>query len=128
MPSADFKERIKSALTKRTPEPAFREAVQSLREAAAAIQDAGIVSDAEVRVEPGHLVNLGQQFNMVLTIPSRNFRDVLFRAYVPMDGYPVNLDFFGETPVPCPDQARLESEIVRFLSDRNVNARLQMIA
>jgi hypothetical protein len=63
----------------------------------------------------------------VLAVPSAGFREVLIRAYVPENGYPVNLDFFGEEPVPCRDRQELESEIVRLLQDRNVVARLQMI-
>jgi hypothetical protein len=73
--------------------------------------------NAQVALEPGHLVRAGQQFNVVVYIPNQNrFRDTLFRAYIPATGSPVTLDFIGDSPeeVDTPDQ--MEERVINFLA------------
>ncbi len=77
-----------------------------------------------VTVEPGHLVNMGQQFNILTEIPTRQFRDVLFRAYIPTDGWPVSLDLFDDDFVLCSDEAALEGAIVDFVRRPEIRQRL----
>lgn len=127
MSTDSFKRQIRNVLTAAQPNAAFEEAAEAIRKAAEAIEESGVVQGAQVRVEPGHLLKLGQQLNVVITVHRLGFREVLFRAYVPENGFPVSLDFFGEQPVPCRDRQELEAAIVRLLQDRNVTTRLTMI-
>src|SRR5579871_5752491 len=72
---------------------------------------------AQVALEPGHLVNAGQQFNVVIHIPNRNqYRDTLFRAYIPPSGAPVTLDFTGDVPERADTPDQLEERVIAFLS------------
>lgn len=79
----------------------------------------------QVLLEPGYQTNLGLQMNVLLLIPSRAFRDVFFRAYVPPAGFPVALDLFGEEPVLCPDESKLEEELLNFLKTPQVRIKLE---
>ncbi len=128
MPNDDLKERVKSLFASRSADPRFTEVVKKLEEVAQGIAESGVTPGLQVRVQPGHLFKLGQQLNVVIEKPQANFREVLFRAYVPESGYPVSLDFFGEEPIRCNGPDELESEIVRLLSEANVPSRLQMLA
>ena len=78
-----------------------------------------------VSLEPGWMVNLGQQLNVVVALPARNFRDTLFRAYIPVKGYPVQLDFFGEEPVTANSSEEMENYVARFLERPEVKLRLR---
>jgi hypothetical protein len=118
--------RIHQALEARPPSEAYQEAYDMLSTAAQAIEEVGIVNGGMITVEPGHLVNLGQQYNVVLSIPGKSFRDVLFRAYMPTNGFPVTLDLFGEDPVTCDTSDALEVELVRFAQE-HVSSRLAML-
>lgn len=72
---------------------------------------------AQVALEPGHLVNAGQQFNVVVHIPKRNhYKDTLFRAYLPASGTPVTLDFIGDEPETARTANELETLVIEFLS------------
>ena len=78
----------------------------------------------QFRVVPGFQVNIGQQMKVVARIPNQHFEDVLFRAYVLPQGYPVGLDLYGEQPVPCGNAEELENRIVEFISRPEVNDRM----
>jgi hypothetical protein len=78
----------------------------------------------EVRLEAGHRVNLGQQFSFVVYVPLAKLRDVLFRAYVPVDGFPVTLDLFDDQHPHCDDLDALEKAILGFLAHPDVKLRL----
>jgi hypothetical protein len=72
---------------------------------------------ATVTLEPGHTLNVGQQFNVVVHIPQRNnFRDTIFRAYLPPSGTPVTLDFFGGAAQTAVSPEQLEQHVIDFLS------------
>ena len=83
---------------------------------------------AQVVVEPGHLVNVGQQFNLVVHIPARNhYRDTLFRAYIPAAGTPVTLDFTGDEPEKAADADALEKSVIDFLSRVQIRMMLRTL-
>ena len=67
-------------------------------------------------VMPGFQAHLGQQFKVVLRIPTKQFQDSLFRVYLPSDDGPVNLDLYGDEPVACADDEELENRILEFLA------------
>ena len=130
MSESNFKDRVKTTLAVSGPNGQYEEARQCIRDAAEAIEESvsGTAREVKVLVEPGILANVGQQFNIVLRLPDILFRDVLFRAYVPFDGYPVSLDFFGEELESCEDRTAVEAAIIRFLGAQNVRERLRALA
>ena len=60
--------------------------------------------------ELGVKVNAGQQFNVGLRLTNYPTHDILLRAYVPDDGYPVTLNYVGHEVV-----ARDKEELLRQL-------------
>jgi hypothetical protein len=83
----DLKKAIKSDLQSVAPAPQFKEVVEALRAVAAGIGASLPVAGGSVTVEPGYRVNFGQQYNVILEIKPRKFRDTLFRAYVSPQGF-----------------------------------------
>lgn len=83
---------------------------------------------AQVVVEPGHLVNAGQQFNLVIHIAGRNhYRDTLFRAYIPASGTPVTLDFIGDEPERVDTADALENSVILFLSREPIRVMIRTL-
>ena len=83
---------------------------------------------AQVVVEPGHLVNAGQQFNIVIHIPARNnYQDTLFRAYIPASGAPVTLDFTGDEPERVDSADALEESVILFLSREPIRVMIRTL-
>ena len=58
---------------------------------------------------------MGQQLRVNIRIPSKDFRDTLFRAYIPLDGLPILLDLYGEEPERCSDFQELQHKVLEFL-------------
>jgi len=102
----------------------FREAVQKLRALAAAIEASLVPNAIEVRIETGHRVNLGQQYSFVVRVPKAGIQDVLLRAYVPTDGFPVTFDLFDDEHPKCSNLEQIEVTILRFLAHADVKQRL----
>ncbi len=96
----------------------FRQAVGKLRELAEAVEASFPQDAVRVHVEAGHRVNYGQQYNFVVYVDKVKLRDVLFRAYVPPDGFPVTLDFFDIERPECHDVGELENKVLDFSSIR----------
>jgi hypothetical protein len=105
----------------------FGQVLDDFRALAARLQGLLAPGSIVVRVEPGYVTKLGQQLRVVVAIPSREFEDVLFRAYVPPGGFPVSLDFFGEDVVECADDAALEREVTGFLGRDEMRTRLDAL-
>jgi hypothetical protein len=78
-----------------------------------------------VVLEPGFTTNMGLEQKVVVEVSARSFRDVLFRAYVPVDGYPVEVDFYGENPVRCTSESDLDKAVGQFIKRPEVLARLK---
>jgi hypothetical protein len=121
-----LKNAIKSDLKSVSPSPQFKEVVDALKAVASGIAASLPVKGGAVDVEPGYAVAFGQQYNVVLKIGPRQFRDVLFRAYVPPEGYPVRLDFFGEELTVCQGPDELEQSVRAFVRE-HVSTRLAML-
>lgn len=126
MPDLELNKRIADVLKdERAEEPsAYDQVLHKLRDLAAAVEASLVPGSIQVRIEPGHRVSLGQQYRFVFLVPSIHFRDVLFRAYVPMDGFPVTLDLFDDKHPKCDKLEALETEIIDFLRHRDVKQRL----
>jgi len=106
---------------------AYQQALKSLRDAVAAIGEALDAAELRVALEPGHLVGMGQQFNVLTQIERRGFRDVLFRAYIPTDGWPVSLDLFDDDFVSCQDEDALRKAIGGFIGRQEIRQRLRTL-
>ncbi len=106
--------------------PPFNEVLQELRALAEAVEEslAPKAKALEVRVEAGHRVNLGQQYSFVVHVPKAGLQDVLLRAYVPKDGFPVTLDLFDDERRKCSTIEELEMTILNFLGHPDVKQRL----
>jgi hypothetical protein len=103
---------------------AYDDVLRKLRSLAAAITASLAPSAIEARVEQGYDVNLGQQYNVVIRVPKTGFRHVLFRAYLPVAGFPVSLDLFEDKHPRCERLEDLEAEILEFLGHPDVKQRL----
>lgn len=125
MTENQFEKALEGALESEPEDTTFDTVVALLQEVANGIRAAIFRNDerVEVRVEPGFLVNMGQQLNLVIVIDG--FRDTLFRAYVPMDGFPVTLDLFGDEGVVCKSESKLRTSLISFLKKKEVKLRLR---
>ena len=102
---------------------AYDQVLRKLRSLAAAIAASLSPSTLEARVEQGYEVNLGQQYNVTIRVPT-GFQHVLFRAYVPVAGFPVSLDLFDDKHPRCSNLEELETEVLGFLGHPDVKQRL----
>ena len=78
-----------------------------------------------VRLEPGFTTNKGLEQKVVIEVPDRKYRDVLFRAFVPVDGYPSEIDFYGEEPVRCGTEEEIDIALIDFIGLTEVQYRLK---
>ena len=92
----------------------WREARRVLDEAAQAITER-VRPAAECRVVAGYVVNLGREFKLVLHTDAVD--QTLFRAYVPVDGWPVSVDMNLGDPVTCGNRVELVNALSSFLGD-----------
>ena len=123
-----FKKKIKEKLKEAPEQSKFMETRKIFEGVASAIAELYQEKKLKIIVELGHSTNLGQQLNMVALIDAVRYRDVLFRAYVPMDGFPVSLDFFGDEIIACQDENELERQILNFLQNIDVAQRIRNLA
>ena len=123
-----FAERLSEDLGK-AQKPEFDQAYAELRGIAEGICAA--VSKGkpglEVTLEPGYTTNLGQQFRLRLAVPTRNWSETLLRAYLPSEGFPVNLDLGDETPVACADKQALDDAVLRFMRKPEIANRMSIV-
>ena len=126
MRNNDYLAMIRNLLNETPMDAAWEEAFRAVRDIANAIQD-GLGATMEVSLEPGFQTLQGQQIDVVLRIPQKDFRDVLFRSYIPMDGYPVQVDFFGGAPASCGDEDALRRHVFEILQRPDVRYRLHLL-
>ncbi|KYG03629.1 hypothetical protein BE21_50715 [Sorangium cellulosum] len=126
MTDEELKTKVASVLSDERPasSKAYSEVLHKLRALAAAIEESLKPDAIEVRIEPGYRVNLGQQYTFVVRVPKAGLRDVLLRAYVPVDGFPVGLDLFDGQQRRCTNLDEIETEIIGFLAQPDVKHRL----
>lgn len=124
----EFKSKIQKNLGEITTNPEFETVVNILSSVAEAIEEE--YSDAKIKIgiEPGFTSNLGRQMNLVMRIKPISFREVLFRAYIPTAGFPVQLDLFGEDLQSCTDKDELQEQILDFLQRDDVSQKIHALA
>ena len=74
--------------------------------------------------ERGFVTNLGQEWRVVIQAASGGPAQVMFRAHVPVQGFPVLLDLHEEALIDCQDEAALRAQLEQFLQDENVRAQI----
>ena len=127
----NFEQRLDEALSRlnNTAVDDFTRVLKKLKDIASALQrrlTKGIApNQIVVSIAPGFQVNIGQQMNCTIRVPTKNFTDILFRAYVPAQGYPVGLDLVGEELLPCGTEVELENNIIQFLARPEITERLR---
>lgn len=84
-------------------------------------------TSANVTVELGHLVSKGQEYRVVVRAPKINLVDILLRAFIPMAGFPVNLDMFAEGDASCTSEDELVDALVKVSEQSALRERLANI-
>jgi len=126
MPNGDLKDTVKNLFPQRTDATVYDNALEKLESVAQGIQE--VLGDPfVVRLEPGYRVDKGQQYKLAIRLDSPPFSDFLFRAYVPLDGFPVTLDLFGDKHPECADADALERELVQFLREDAVQRQIEAL-
>lgn len=102
-------------------------AVDLLRDFAQQVANSIGTSEAKVTVELGHLVNLGQEYRVVIRAPQLHLVDILLRTFIPLDGFPVVVDMFAEGEMSCKDEDALVEALVSLSKQSAVRERLTNI-
>jgi hypothetical protein len=82
---------------------------------------------ASVGVELGHLVNQGQEYRVVVRAPQIHLVDILLRAFIPIDGFPVVVDMFAQGETSCASEDDLVKALVDVSKQPAVRERLTNI-
>ena len=69
----------------------------------------------ECWLQAGFPVNYGQEWRVMIKPKSRDYEQILLRAYVPLNGFPAWLDLSDEEPVKCADEGALRQNLDDFL-------------
>lgn len=85
---------------------------------------AGARLKAEISLEPGHLVSKGQEYRVAIRVREIGLSDFLIRVYVPLAGYPVDLDMFGTGDRTCSSEDELIDALADLSSERTFHERL----
>jgi hypothetical protein len=109
-----FAEHLKATLAnKPSPAPAYQKARDKLDEVIQGLQDVFDPNKAKVSffAETGYQTNWGEQVNIIMAKQNHVFREVLFRVYIPENGFPVRADLDGEQPLVLMDETALERDL-----------------
>ncbi len=63
---------------------------------------------------PGFTTGLGQEYRATAHSQSKNIDHILFRAYVPIDGVPLNFDFYEDEMKRCGSVDEVRSALEGF--------------
>lgn len=78
--------------------------------------------------ERGFATSFGQEWRVTLKPSADGYQQVLFRAYVPLDGYPVQLDLYAEEMKNCSNKSALQKELNIFLQQRAVQETIDYLS
>lgn len=102
----------------------YKVAYGALIDTTDALRDMLKESGLNVVVDVGRCSGMGLQHN--LAIKSDVFNDVLFRAYIPYDGFPVTLDMSVDCLIKCENIEELNDNIMCFFRDRENKCKLMV--
>jgi GH43 family beta-xylosidase len=101
--------------------------VRSVVEETTAAITAAVANDRlQVGYEVGLNVNYGLQHNVFVRTKDGRFKDIVYRAYIPIDGLPVRLDFLEERLATCTTMQELEDAVAAFFQTPALKTRLAM--
>ena len=121
---SDFQQRLDTIYQNDGANP-YLDAFDSIEKVAKSLERWLNTPETKVEVEPGFQARIGQQYNIVLKIPSKNVDDTLFRAYVTPSGR-ISLDLYDDDPVPCANEAEMENRLLDFLAKPEVKSRMMI--
>lgn len=78
--------------------------------------------------EPGFVTNFGQEWRITIKPVSRTYQQILFRAYIPLAGYPVQIDLYAGEMTPCSNEAALRRVLNRFLQQQSVQETIEYLS
>ncbi len=105
------------------PTPKYLEIRELLNDFAHQLQDL-IGVGVTVTVDVGYFVSKGQEHRLAIRAPSLGFSDYILRAFIPLKGYPVELDVFEETDTICRNADDLVSALIGFTKKKHVQTQL----
>ena len=120
-------DKVLGTVFEQKPQTPYEQAKEKLRLVCDRIEEllAGTSKKVLLSLQPGYKANIGQQINVVVEVPQRQYRDTLFRAYIPDIGQPISLDFYGEQPVSAGTPSEMEEAILAFLTEEQTQERLK---
>jgi hypothetical protein len=77
---------------------------------------------------PGFITNLGQEYRATAHSQKSNIDHILFRAHVPLDGLPVNFDFYGDEMIPCEHVSDVAKALARFADQNSTRETLRLLS
>lgn len=78
--------------------------------------------------EPGFATNFGQEWRVTVKPTARAYQQILFRAYVPLGGYPVQIDLYAEEMKTCANEAALHRVLNGFLKQKTVKEAIEYLS
>lgn len=76
----------------------------------------------------GFIVDYGQEWRVMLKPRSRDYEQILLRAYIPLDGFPTTLDLYDEALITCSGEAALRKNLANFLKTRTIVETISFLA
>ena len=77
---------------------------------------------------PGFTTNLGQEYRATAHSQSKNIDHILFRAHVPIDGLPLNLDFYEDQMRRCDLPTDVTSALADFARQDATRETLRLLS
>lgn len=78
--------------------------------------------------EPGFATNFGQEWRVTIKPVTGTYQQVLFRAYIPLDAYPVEIDLYGGDMTTCANESTLRKALNRFLGLQTVRETIEYLS
>jgi hypothetical protein len=78
--------------------------------------------------EPGFATSFGQEWRVTIKPAARAYQQILFRAYVPLNGYPVQIDLYAGEMTKCANEAALRKVLNNFLKQRTVQETIEYLS
>lgn len=78
--------------------------------------------------ERGFATSFGQEWRVTVKPSADGYQQVLFRAYIPLDGYPVQLDLYAEEMKTCSNKSALQKELNVFLQQSAIQETIDYLS
>ena len=78
--------------------------------------------------EAGFATNFGQEWRITIKPAAGTYQQVLFRAYIPLSAYPVEIDLYGGEMTTCSNESVLRKVLNRFLGEQTVQETIEYLS